>query len=256
MLEIRVYSVSIDLENQKVTVSGTVDSSTLIKKLNKSGKHAELLSSQKSSNQAQQKPKPNQNQKQQQQQQKPQKPPQANPVKNAKAQPKNRPSFSSDEEDFSDDDDEYDDDEEMRLITEKMKQQINNANGKKNAAGPKKSGLGPIQAKAQHGPDNRPKMVHAGNNMGLGMNGHQPMMMGAHHHPSSMMMNMRGGPMNNNMMMVQPQMMYHRSPQVSPYTGYYNQYSQAPYFSSNQPAERTDYSHLFSDENANSCVVM
>ncbi|URE28945.1 Heavy-metal-associated domain [Musa troglodytarum] len=37
-----VYTVSIDAEHQKVTVSGNVDSGTLIKKLARSGKHAEL----------------------------------------------------------------------------------------------------------------------------------------------------------------------------------------------------------------------
>ncbi|XP_020270121.1 heavy metal-associated isoprenylated plant protein 37-like isoform X2 [Asparagus officinalis] len=309
-----VYSVSIDLENQKVTVSGTVDSSTLIKKLTKSGKHAVLLSSQKSNNPAQQKPNQAQNQ---------QKAPHPNALKNTnnnsnknttnnknnnnkgqqqgkqgslsglsafKAQPNNLPSFSSDEEDLLDEDDyddEDDDDEEMRLINEKMKQinmmrQANNAaaqavaNAKKNAsniAGQKKVGPGPNQPKAHSG-------IHG--MMGPGMNGmpplnggHQAMMgLGAHHHPPpSMMMNMRGGPtnnMNNNhntMMMVndqrymqamQPQMMYHRSPPISPYSVYYNNqyYNQAPYYS-NQPSESSsDISHIFSDENANSCGIM
>ncbi|CAI0627161.1 unnamed protein product [Linum tenue] len=40
-----VYSVEIDAETQVVTVSGTVDSATLIKKLSKVGKFAELCSS-------------------------------------------------------------------------------------------------------------------------------------------------------------------------------------------------------------------
>ncbi|XP_059316807.1 heavy metal-associated isoprenylated plant protein 37 [Lycium ferocissimum] len=39
-----VYQVTIDSEQQKVTVSGSVDSATLIKKLIKAGKHAELWS--------------------------------------------------------------------------------------------------------------------------------------------------------------------------------------------------------------------
>lgn len=39
-----VYSVSIDAEQQKVTVSGSVDTPTLIKKLVRAGKHAELWS--------------------------------------------------------------------------------------------------------------------------------------------------------------------------------------------------------------------
>ncbi|KAL6994586.1 hypothetical protein U1Q18_051780, partial [Sarracenia purpurea var. burkii] len=37
-----VYTVEIDTEQHKVTVTGTVDSDTLIKKLTRSGKHAEL----------------------------------------------------------------------------------------------------------------------------------------------------------------------------------------------------------------------
>lgn len=40
-----VYAVNIDLEQQKVTVSGIVDPCLVIKKLAKSGKHAELWSS-------------------------------------------------------------------------------------------------------------------------------------------------------------------------------------------------------------------
>ncbi|KAJ4706958.1 Heavy metal-associated domain containing protein [Melia azedarach] len=43
-LDSGVYSVNIDAENQLVIVSGRVDSATLIKKLERSGKHAELWS--------------------------------------------------------------------------------------------------------------------------------------------------------------------------------------------------------------------
>lgn len=42
-----VYTVDIDAENQKVTVSGSVDSATLIKKLARAGKHAEIWTAQK-----------------------------------------------------------------------------------------------------------------------------------------------------------------------------------------------------------------
>ncbi|XP_011087378.1 heavy metal-associated isoprenylated plant protein 32 [Sesamum indicum] len=42
-----VYKVSIDVEQGKVTVSGNVDPATLIKKLEKAGKHAELWGGQK-----------------------------------------------------------------------------------------------------------------------------------------------------------------------------------------------------------------
>lgn len=44
VLDTGVYQVSIDAEEQKVTVRGSVDSSTLINKLVRSGKHAELWS--------------------------------------------------------------------------------------------------------------------------------------------------------------------------------------------------------------------
>ncbi|KAK9705100.1 hypothetical protein RND81_07G033700 [Saponaria officinalis] len=54
-----VYSVSVDAEQQKATVSGSVDSTTLIKKLERAGKHAELWTQKSNQNQNQ-----NQNQKQ------------------------------------------------------------------------------------------------------------------------------------------------------------------------------------------------
>ncbi|XP_072983573.1 uncharacterized protein [Typha latifolia] len=89
----------------------------------------------------------------------------------------------------------------------------------------------------------------------------QPMMMNMHGyqtHPSSMMNNIRG--LSTNMMMhdsryMQPQVMYNRSPQITPYTGYYPCYP-SPYYYNHQ-SENGDYgAHLFSDENTNSCVVM
>jgi len=44
LAELGVYSVSIDAEQQKVTISGSVDTPTLIKKLVRAGKHAEVWS--------------------------------------------------------------------------------------------------------------------------------------------------------------------------------------------------------------------
>ncbi|XVE74724.1 hypothetical protein DITRI_Ditri12bG0040600 [Diplodiscus trichospermus] len=58
-----VYQVSIDAEQQKVTVSGSVDSATLIKKLVRAGKHAEVWSQKSNQNHNQNQ---NQNQKQKQ----------------------------------------------------------------------------------------------------------------------------------------------------------------------------------------------
>ncbi|KAG8053591.1 hypothetical protein GUJ93_ZPchr0001g29858 [Zizania palustris] len=94
-------------------------------------------------------------------------------------------------------------------------------------------------------------------------------MQGYHHHPAAtaaMMNNLRG--MNNNMMMMhqpqpqpqqqQPQMMYHRSPQISPYTAYYNPYSYYyhPGSAGYHPASNGDVETMFSDENTKGCVVM
>ncbi|KAF8724574.1 hypothetical protein HU200_020839 [Digitaria exilis] len=90
-------------------------------------------------------------------------------------------------------------------------------------------------------------------------------MQGYHHHPAAtaaMMNNLRG--LNSNMMMMhqpqqQPQMMYHSSPQISPYTGYYNPYNY--YYhphpgSAGYPASNGDVDTMFSDENTKGCVVM
>lgn len=89
-------------------------------------------------------------------------------------------------------------------------------------------------------------------------------MQGYHNNPAAaaaMMNNLRG-----NMMMhqpqPQPQMMYHRSPQISPYTAYYNPYSyyyQQPGgggSSAYQPAGSGDVETMFSDENTKGCVIM
>jgi len=126
-----VYRVNIETEQQKVTVSGSVDAATLIKKLVKAGKHAELWSQ-----------KTNQNQKQK-----------TNCIKddkNNKGQKqglikglevfKNQqkfPVFSSEEDDdFFDDEEEDDEEEELRFIRKRMmlRQQAIDANNAKNAA--------------------------------------------------------------------------------------------------------------------------
>ncbi|XP_062170824.1 heavy metal-associated isoprenylated plant protein 37-like [Alnus glutinosa] len=129
-----VYRVNIETEQQKVTVSGSVDAATLIKKLVKAGKHAELWSQ-----------KTNQNQKQK-----------TNCIKddkNNKGQKqglikglevfKNQqkfPAFSSEEDDdFFDDEEEDGEEEELRFIRERanqlglLRQQAIDANNAKNA---------------------------------------------------------------------------------------------------------------------------
>ncbi|XP_068332615.1 heavy metal-associated isoprenylated plant protein 37-like [Pyrus communis] len=120
-----VYQVNIDSDQQKVTVSGSVDSETLIKKLLRAGKHAELWS-QKSNNQSQKE--------------------KNNCIKEDKNNNKGQkqgilksqqkfPSFVSEEDDDSFDDVEEDDEDELRFIRgmlrQQQQQQANDA--KKNA---------------------------------------------------------------------------------------------------------------------------
>ncbi|URE44526.1 Heavy-metal-associated domain [Musa troglodytarum] len=110
-----VFSVDVDVENKKVTVQGNVDSGTLIDKLTRSGKHAQLWPQKggsQNSNHGQQK------------KQKQAAPPATTGNKNNKDQgkeglkasnsrQKQLPSYSSDDEDYDDSTDDDDDDEEF-----------------------------------------------------------------------------------------------------------------------------------------------
>ncbi|KAK9091709.1 hypothetical protein Sjap_024886 [Stephania japonica] len=108
-----VYTVNIDADQQKVSVSGSVDANTLIKKLEKSGKYAVLWSQKSNQNQKQQQSncvvdKGNKHQKQ-------------GLMKGLEAF-KNQhkfPAFVDEEEEEDDDDDE---DDELRFIREKAKE--------------------------------------------------------------------------------------------------------------------------------------
>ncbi|PIN26002.1 Copper chaperone [Handroanthus impetiginosus] len=140
-----VYQVNIDSEQQKVTISGNVDSATLIKKLARAGKHAELWSK-----------KTNQNQKQKltcikddnsnNKNDKGQKPSLVNGLESLKNR-KKFPFISEEEDDSLDDDDDgedFDEHDEMEFIWEKinqlslLKQQAEaNANKGNNNAGKK-----------------------------------------------------------------------------------------------------------------------
>ena len=252
-----VYTVAIDAENQKVVVSGNVDSGTLIKRLAKSGKHAELWSqkpifqnklpdkkkqilatpSQDPVKNKSKAPYPLKNQQQQQQQLH---------KKNKKKTPP-----SSDEEGYEEEDDDVDmEDEDLSFLGSKLKGSI---------APKKQHSGGKFTAKVNLPPAlMQPRMNHQvqqqapHHNMGMGM---MNMNMGT--------MNMgRPGGMNMGMMQPQPQMMYHRSPVVPPsYTGYYPSYQQtaAVYYPHHYPLslESGDYgAHIFSDENAHSCAIM
>ncbi|WOK97759.1 heavy metal-associated isoprenylated plant protein 3-like [Canna indica] len=313
-----VYSVSIDVDQQKVTVSGSVNSETLIQKLIRAGKRAELWS--QKINQINYKPT------QQKQQQIKQVVNPKKPIsnKNTKEQAKQGglmrglqtfkhqhnklSSSSSDEDDFEDDEDDDEGFEDLRFIDSKMKQI--NLMRRTNDAAPsaKKSGNGNVNVCANASNRNKGHMktpngsqqkginIVAGNNkmatvsstiagaegrrMMQGSNGmmaglghvlggntgvlpgnafngggqYQPPMMS---HPSTMVNSLRG----NNMVMhesnryMQPQMMHLRSPQISPYTGYYNSYP-SPYYLSNQIDNGYYGTHLFSDENTNACSIM
>ncbi|WOL11707.1 hypothetical protein Cni_G20471 [Canna indica] len=119
--------------------------------------------------------------------------------------------------------------------------------------------LGSNQAQHQHhhqqlGSTNFPTGYPTNANGGFGVN----------NNPSSLMMNMRGINSNNNNGMlinesrnIQPQVVYNRSPQIPPYTGYCYPY---PYYRSPYVSyypETGGYSdHLFSDENTSGCMVM
>lgn len=129
-----VYQVQIDAEQQKVTVSGSVDAATLIKKLVRSGKYAELWS-QKTNNNQNQKQKNNNNVKDDKN--KGQKQGLVKGLEVFKNQQK-FPAFSSEEDDeyYEYDEDEEEEDEEMRFIRERtnhlqMLKQANDANNVK-----------------------------------------------------------------------------------------------------------------------------
>ncbi|KAK6146801.1 hypothetical protein DH2020_020670 [Rehmannia glutinosa] len=277
-----VYQVNIDVEQQKVTISGSVDSDTLIKKLVKAGKHAEPWSQntnhiqkQKASffkehnNKKNNGPKPNMVKN-------------LEPLKNNQQQQKF--SFLSEDEDCLDDDndDEYDEEEDqMQLFRQKinqlalLKQQseaakknivannvvVPNVNNSCNNGG-KKGNFNPqlCDPNGQRGNGINSMMNLAGfhangvnSNVSSGgfpanglnnINGCQQF-----NQPSSSMVMMN---MQNRQQ--QPQMMYNKSPFNPPTTGYYYNYGTVPY-NYTQPGYGGD-NHMFSDENTSSCSVM
>ncbi|THG02452.1 heavy metal-associated isoprenylated plant protein 37-like [Camellia sinensis] len=116
-----VYQVDLDAEQQKVTVSGSVDSATLIKKLIKAGKHAELWSQKTNQNQNQkQKAKDdNKNNNKGQKQQG-----LAKGLEAFKNQQHKFPAAFCSEDDDDDylDDEEFDEDDELQFLREKANQ--------------------------------------------------------------------------------------------------------------------------------------
>ncbi|CAL9771557.1 unnamed protein product, partial [Musa acuminata subsp. burmannicoides] len=249
-----VFSVDVDVENKKVTVQGNVDSETLINKLARSGKHAQLWPQKKQKQAAPPAKNGNKNNKDQGKE----------GLKASNNRQKQLPSYSSDDEDYDDssDDDEEEFADDVRFLDDvkqfNLLMQPNNAtasakkNGNVNAGGSATRGGGNkgFRGSGFHGYTGPPS--HGGEQhqhpMPVNMRGYQA-------RPSSMMSSNLGG---NNMMMMhdnrymQPQMMYLRSPQISPYTAYYNCYP-SHHDQSNQSCNVT---HLFSDENTKGCVVM
>ncbi|KAH6771550.1 Heavy metal transport/detoxification superfamily protein [Perilla frutescens var. hirtella] len=116
-----VYQVNIDEEQQKVTVSGSVDSATLVKKLVRAGKHAEIWSHKTNQNQTQNQKQKTASNKDDSTANKGKKP---NSSKNHEPSLKSKQKFPFDLEGlcFDGGDDEEQEDHEMQRIREKINQ--------------------------------------------------------------------------------------------------------------------------------------
>ncbi|KAK8714919.1 hypothetical protein V6N13_042264 [Hibiscus sabdariffa] len=254
-----VYQVNIDAEQQKVTVSGSLDSATLIKKLVRAGKHAEVWSqkSNQNRNNCIKDDKINNNKGQKQVQNK-------------------FPTLISEEDDDSMDD--YGAGNDLQFLKPnnakkgvgnitaasrnygKMNNNVINGNGGKN--GNKNQNVG-MNMNATNG-----------NMMGLSgfngdggrfqiqsNNGLQGSSATSFQYPSSLLMDTNGfnGYPSSMMSMhamhqhqhQQQQMMYHRTPIVPPSTGYHYNYNPLPYTFPEVPH------YNVSDENPeNSCLII
>lgn len=264
---IGVYHVGIDGEQQKVTISGSLDSATLIKKLVKAGKHAELWS-QKAGHGQKQKPTSAKGG------QKGNGGGGGGGGKNVEKASKNNHQFAF----VADDDGEEYGEEELQLLRAMWEAEAaaKGGNGGKKAAAAAQNqterkipGNGDISALMNlagfHG--------NAGSNFNgvLGNGGGYQLQPNAFafagHNPAALVAN-GGGYINPAaaVMSRQPQMMYSRSPFVPPMTGYYPGYGPAQYPS----AEPVGYyggvgggggggggDRVFSDDNASSsCSIM
>lgn len=272
---IGAYQVTIDAEQQRVTVSGSVDSATLIKKLVRAGKHAELWSQKTNQNQKQ-KANPikdfnnkNNNNKNNNRGQKPSLVKGLESLKN-----KHKFQFIEDDDDCLDDVlGEYDEEEEqMQLFRDKinqlamLKQQVeaasnhakmnvnNNNNGgtgnsnqsinphQKTLAGQNIQNLGGFQARGANNLGFQAQQNNVFNGLAAGQNA------------PPMMMNLQNGP---HLAFQQPQMMYNRSPFVPPNTGFY--YNCGPYSYTDSGYGGGDHSsstEVFNDDDTSSCSVM
>lgn len=224
LVDLGVYQVKIEAERQRVSVSGNVDSATLVKKLMKSGKHAELCSPKSNQN-------PNQNT--------------ASIKENKKAHvPKNK---RNDEQMMKQED-------EMQLIRNKINQlsrlkqhatNSNNGKTKKNVAGGCKKGNDQMaNANDMSVNDISAMMSLAGfhGNGVLGNGGFGGLERPQHdgfNAGSDAFVSRHGG---------YQQMLYNRSAFVPPTTGYYYSYGSGGDYAGDD--------HVFSDENAGGCRVM
>lgn len=210
--------MSIDAEQQKVSISGSVDSSTLIKKLIKGGKHAELWSQKATQNQKPKSPSTKEDATKKGQ----------NPKLDLDSLKNKNQNFTF----LSEAGDCFNDaatEDEMQLLTAVLnaeaskKASNNNENVAKkgnhnqiegtvgndisammNLAGFHGSGAGILGSGFQL----QPNAFNVGNNAVASANGYGTMM---------------------NMQQQQPQMMYSRTPLVPPTTGYYYGYGAVPY---------------------------
>ncbi|KAL0920989.1 hypothetical protein M5K25_008012 [Dendrobium thyrsiflorum] len=297
-----VYTVTIDSEKQKVTVSGNVDSATLIKKLAKSGKHSELWNQKPNNSTNNQNQKPNNNPQSHQYQPKKSngnvnnninKPQATQPLlqglKAFKNQQTKLDSFSSDDE-FSEEDDDDDDEDNLNFIGHKLnllKQANPGTNAKKNGKkleggsnhdnGGMMKNLNCSELKNMNGTTNTKVLSNPTTSNGImgfgglqGLNKGFPSTVtnfnGSHGNPSSIMMNPSSLYSNGNNLMknesryMQPQVMYNRSPQIPPYTGYYSYpyYYNINNYNNSTSHQSEDYGayNYSSDEDKSSCAVM
>lgn len=242
--------MGIDAEQQKVTISGSLDSATLIKKLVKAGKHAELWSQ-----------KGNQKQKSGKEENKNGKGGQkGNGGKNLETL-KNNHNFTFMSE--GDDEEEYSEEEFYRaMLDAETASKGNNAaaNGKvkQNQIEQKIPANGNISAMMNlagfHGNGGSNYSTILGNGGGFQL---QP---NAFHNPAAALMANGNGYINPSTVVMnrQPQMMYNRSPFVAPTTGYYSSYGPVPYGLTGpvQYGLTEPVGYGYDDNGSGSCSVM
>ncbi|KAI3763787.1 hypothetical protein L2E82_13784 [Cichorium intybus] len=288
-----VYQVSIDAEQQKVTVLGSVDSATLIKKLVKAGKHAETWSN---NNQSQSQSQNQQNQKgsgmKDDKKNKTQKDEFIKGLESMKKQQKIQPLASGE------DDDPFEDDEDLRFLKgttnqlgvlrqkQQQKQQettpvsVNNARNSKNKSQPNngngKKGQNVGGQKGNFENSNEGKKVNELNSIlntlgggggfdmpenGLAMatGGQQMMnfnMNGAGYNQQQQEYNSNAAAASMMMNLQNRQAMYQRSPMMPPTTGYYYyNYNPTPYTYNPAPYNESPHGYYYTNTNGGGSML-